>query len=401
MAHSASHRTTTLHHHDALPADSAVPSDGAPAGSVAAEARSGAARLTVDLGAIAANWRLLAARLPRSECAAAVKADAYGTGLVEVAPTLAAAGCRTFFVAHLSEGQRLRALLPRARIFVLNGLVPGACADYAAGRLKPVLGSLEEIAEWRAYEQTTGWSGGAALQIDTGMNRLGIAPAAALSLAQAEKPVAFDLVMSHLACADTPDHPLNARQLEAFRALRAAFAGSPASLANSAGMFLADDLGFDLARPGIALYGANPVPGRANPMHCAVRLEAPILALRDVAAGETVGYGATWTAKRASRLAAIPLGYADGLLRAASGHDEADGAAVAVAGRRCPIAGRISMDLSMIDVTDLPEGLARRGAAVEIIGDTITLDELAERAGTVGYELLTRLGARFDRRVIG
>jgi alanine racemase len=355
--------------------------------------------LTIDLAAIVANWRELAARAAPAQCAAVVKADAYGCGLEPVASALAAAGCETFFVAQLGEGRRLRAVAPRAHIYILNGLMPGTAPGYPGCNLHPILGSLAELAEWRAFVAATGWHGGAAIHVDTGMNRLGMSFEEAEWLAEQPQEERGDavLLMSHLACADTPDHPLNARQMAAFRALRGLFPGFPASLANSSGIFLGPDALHDLVRPGVALYGANPTPLHLNPMRPVVDLKGAIVQVRQVGEGETVGYRATWTARRPSRIAIVSIGYADGFMRAASARDERPGAEAIVAGRRCPLAGLVSMDLLAIDVTDLPEDAARRGDRVSLLGGEISLDDLASHAGTIAYEILTSFGARYRR----
>ncbi len=355
------------------------------------------ARLTVDLGAIAANWRALASRAGSAECAAAVKADAYGTGIETTVPALASAGCRTFFVAQLSEARRVRSVAPDATIYVLNGLLPGTAEAFARHGLRPVLGSPDEVSEWSAFEAATGWAGGAAIHVDTGMTRLGLHMDEVMALAP---PRALSLVISHFACADEPGHPLNARQVEAFALARRYFPGVPASLCNSSGLFLPGDLAFDLVRPGFALYGGNPTPGRENPMRPVVGLEARIVRVRQAAAGETIGYGATHRFDRPSRVAVVGLGYADGLLRAGSRPGPFAGAEMAIGGRRCKVVGRVSMDLTALDVTDVP-GEVGRGDVVEVIGPTLSLDEVARRAGTVGYEVLTALGGRYHRRFIG
>jgi alanine racemase len=350
------------------------------------------ARLTVDLAALVANWRALAARAPQAECGAVVKADAYGCGLERVAPALAKAGCRTVFVAHLSEGIAARKLLPEAAIYVLNGLPPGAGAAFAGHALRPVLGDREELAEWAAV------SDGrlpAALHVDTGMNRLGLSVAQALELAG--DPVigqaGIGLVMSHLVSAESPADPINARQAANFARLRTAFPSARASLANSSGTWLAGDTRHDLLRPGYALFGGNPEPGRPNPMRPVVRLEATILQIRHVEAGETCGYNARWTAPGPRRLATLSLGYADGYPRAASGRGRA-----LVGGVPCPILGLISMDLIILDVTGAPA--ARRGGTATLIGDQLDIDTVGQAAGTIGYEILTGLGSRYVRNYV-
>jgi len=354
------------------------------------------ATLFIDLDAVEANWRALAHKLLTVECAAVVKANAYGLGLEPVTAKLAKAGCKTFFVADIAEARRVRPRARDATIYVLNGFSPQAATALTELNARPVINSTAELAEWDAFVAAHKWQGGAALHVDTGMNRLGISPAeaAALALRVQNENHGITLLMSHLACAEIADHPLNASQIRLFRELRMLYHGVPASLANSSGIFLADSAHCDMARPGAALYGINPTPGRANPMHGVVELSGRILQVRKVEKGETVGYGAAWTARRASRIAVVALGYADGLLRAASGTDRKPGGTAMIAARRCPIVGRISMDLVCIDVTELPNGAVRRGDVATFIGDMITVDDVAASAGTIGYEILTRLGPR-------
>jgi alanine racemase len=372
------------------------PENTATAGPPAAEA---GGVLTVDLGALVENWRALARRATPAECAAVVKADAYGCGLEPVAKALARAGCKTFFVADLAEARRARAAAPDAAIYVLNGVLPGTAAGFAEANARPVIGNLVELAEWDAFCAAGQWRGGAALHVDTGMNRLGVTvdEAAALAPRIRAENHGIALLMSHLACAEIPDHPLNARQIATFREVRMLYRGIPASLANSCGIFLGDKAHGDMVRPGAALYGVNPTPGRANPMQPVVQLQARIVQVRNLAKGETVGYDAVWTARHAGRVAVVAVGYADGLPRSLSATDSTPGADALVAGRRCPFAGRISMDLLAIDIGELPEGAARRGDLVTLIGGPITLDALANVAGTIGYEILTGLSPRYHR----
>jgi alanine racemase len=355
--------------------------------------------LTIDLDAVEANWRALAGQTVPAECAAVVKANGYGLGLDAVTAKLTAAGCKTFFVADLAEAHRVRALARDTTIYVLNGVLPEDAETFVELNARPVINSMAELAEWDTFVASHDWHGGAALHVDTGMNRLGISAdeAAALAPRLQNENHGIALIMSHLACAELAEHPLNASQIRLFRDLRLLYRGVPASLANSSGIFLSETPHFDLARPGAALYGINPTPGRPNPMRNVVELTAPILQVRQLEKGETVGYGATWTAKRPSRIAVAALGYADGLLRAASGSDRERGGAAVVAGKRCPIAGRISMDLVCIDVTDLPDGVVHRRDVATFIGADITIDDLAASAGTIGYEILTRLGREGHR----
>ncbi len=350
------------------------------------------ARLTIDLGAIVANWRRLGAEAPGTPCAAVLKADAYGCGLAAVAPALWRAGCRIIFVAHLAEGEAARAVLPEATVYVLNGLPPGAAPAFVRRNLRPVLGSLAEIEEWAALSQGLL---PAALHVDTGMNRLGLSVPEALALAPDPrlKAAGIDLVMSHLVSAERPDEAINLRQIAEFADVRAAFPGIPASLANSSGIFLGEAAHHDLLRPGYALFGGNPRPGKPNPMRPVVRLEAEIVQLRDVEAGAGAGYNARWIAPGPRRLATLSVGYADGYPRSARGRGRA-----LVGGVSCPILGLISMDLIILDVTEAPA--ARRGAPAVLIGDALDVDTVGQAAGTIGYEILTGLGSRYVRTYV-
>jgi len=352
--------------------------------------------LTVDLDAIADNWQTLTRRLFAVECGAVVKANAYGLGLEPVTARLVKAGCKTFFVADVAEARRARSRAREAAIYVLNGFSPEAAKAFAELNVQPVINSTVELAEWDAFVATQGWRGGAAIHIDTGMNRLGMSAeeAAALAPRLQQENHGITLLMSHLACAEVQDHPLNASQIRLFRELRMLYHGVPASLANSAGIFIGDTAHFDVARPGAALYGINPTPGRTNPMRNVLTLSGLVLQVRKVPQGESVGYGAAWNAKRASRIAVAALGYADGLLRAGSGPDRKAGGSAIVAKKRCPIVGYISMDLTCIDVTDLPNNAVRRGDSATFIGEDLLIDEVAASAGTIAYEVLVRLGSR-------
>jgi alanine racemase len=355
--------------------------------------------LTLDLGAIQSNYRALGAHCAPAECAAVVKADAYGCGIDPVVRALREAGCRTYFVAHLAEARKVRAIAPEAIVYVLNGLPPGGAAAFADAHVRPVLGSLHEVAEWDVFCIANEWRGGAALHFDTGMNRLGIAAEEAAALAhRINMPDhGITLVMSHFACAETPADALNNRQVQQFRAIRSLFRGIPASLANSSGIFLGPSAHCDLVRPGYALYGGNPTPGGANPMTPVIGLRARIVQVRTVARGETVGYGATWTAHRPARIAIVSVGYGDGYLRAASGPEAKAGAEMIIGGERCRIVGRISMDLLAVDVTTLPDNATRRGEWAILIGADLDVDALAAQCGTIGYELMCNLSRRYAR----
>jgi alanine racemase len=352
-----------------------------------------AARLTVRLDAVAANWRAMQQRCGTAVAAGVVKANAYGLGVDRIAPALAAAGCETFFVARLEEGVGLRKLLPHARIFLLDGAPADAVPALLSHNLVPVLGSLADVAVWSAVAGKGTLD--AALHVDTGMNRLGL-PGEELSILVSEqarrlKGINPVLVMSHLACADDADDAMNATQLERFRAALALLPPAPASLAASAGVLLGKDYHFDLARPGIGLYGANPMKSGENPFRTAAVLAARVLQVRRIDKGECVGYAATFRAGRPTMLATVAIGYADGLPRAASNRG-----AAAFRGARAPIVGRVSMDLVTLDISDLVEQ-PRVGDLVELMGDTVTLGDVAAAAGTNEYEILTGLARRVPR----
>jgi alanine racemase len=379
---------------DPIPPETAL----APAFSGPPELETGGV-LTIDLGALAANYKALRTKVTPAECAAVVKADAYGCGIEPVVRTLSATGCKTFFVAHLAEGRVVRKLAPEATVYALNGLPPGSASAFADAHVRPAISSLQELAEWDAFCTTSGWRGGCALHFDTGMNRLGIAAdeAAALSHRIQMPDHGVTLVLSHFACADTPAHALNNRQVQLFREIRSMFRGIPASLANSAGIFLGSSTHCDIVRPGYALYGGNPTLGSANPMTPVVGLRARIVQVRTVNRGETVGYGATWTAHRPSRIAIVSAGYADGYQRAASGPEATAGAEMVIGGARCRVVGRVSMDLMAVDVTALADNAARRGEWATLIGGDIDIEALAAQCGTIGYELMCALGSRYAR----
>ncbi|MBZ6076898.1 alanine racemase [Microvirga puerhi] len=359
--------------------------------------------LHIDLDALASNWRCLRDAAGGAEASAVVKANAYGTGIEKAVPALARAGCRTFFVAHVSEAVRTRAVAPDATIYVLNGLLPGSCAAYATSNLRPVLGSLEEIMEWAAFSRAEGRRFPAAIHVDTGMNRLGLTVREGLALPIRSELKDFEpsLLMSHFASAEEQDNPVNGQQIKAFTAVRNMLPDVPASLANSSGIFLREKPHFDLVRPGYALYGGNPTPDEENPMRPVVGLEGRIVQLRWIEAGETVGYSGRWTARDKRRIATVSVGYADGYSRSASARGQSGEATLSgmaiVASRLCPFAGTISMDLLAVDVTDVPEGDIARGVPVTLIGGALTIDEVGRRAGTIGYEILTSLGARYRR----
>lgn len=333
--------------------------------------------LKIDIAAILANHAALAAKASAARAAAVVKADAYGLGAARVAPALYAAGVRDFFVALASEGQAIRSHLPDdARVLVLSGHMDGA--DLTG--LTPVLNSPAQFFRDRTMRPGQPF----AIQLDSGMNRLGMEAAEWAALrdeALAARPV---LIMSHLACADEPDHPANAAQLAAFRAMTDG-CGVPRSLAATGGILLGPDYHFDLVRPGIGLYGGMPF-AEARPV---VRLSLRVIQTREVKAGEMVGYGATWHAARDSRIATVDAGYADGILRSLS----SSGAMLYAGDTACPVVGRVSMDLITVDVTDL----ATVPDELDLICPQQPIDSLADLAGTIGYEILTSLRQRYPR----
>ncbi len=360
--------------------------------------------LTIDLNALSANYRLLRDRAAPAECAAVVKADAYGLGMAQAAPVLWRAGCRTFFVATIAEALTLRGLFREAIIYVFNGMLAGTAETYRDKHLRPVLNSAEEIMEWAQTCAKKGEKLPCAIHIDTGMNRLGLSAAEVETLSRAANiwsALTLSLVMSHLACADDRTHPKNRLQRQLFDSLRTQLPKARASLANSAGILLGADYVYDLVRPGIALYGGHPQRQGENPFQTVVHLKGRILQVRDGAAGETVGYGATRTLKRSSRIAIVSVGYADGLFRALSTGDGEDGFIAYLGPYPTPIRGRVSMDLIAVDVTDTPAAAAKRGAWIELLGPNVSAHTLALHARTIDYEVLTSLGQRAARHYLG
>jgi alanine racemase len=346
------------------------------------------ARLHIDLDALVANWRMMQRRVEPAYAAAVVKADAYGLGAKQVASTLQKAGCSRFYVAWVEEGAALRRELgPAPEILVFHGVTPDTLNLFQMYALQPVLNHLEQIDLWTSSNVQPR---PAALHVDTGMNRLGVSRAHwAAAARMLPKP---SRLISHLACGDETS-PANAAQLSRFTEARAHWPCVPASLAASGGAYLGKDYHFDEIRPGIALYGGGPTPADGSAPHTVVTLTAPILQVRDAHKGETVGYGGSWTAGSDCQLATIGLGYADGYLRSASNSGR-----VFVEGQKRPIVGRVSMDLIVIDVTGLS---VSPGDEIEIIGPNMPLPEVAGAMGTIDYEILTRLGARLDRRYSG
>jgi alanine racemase len=353
------------------------------------------ARLRIYHCALVANYRLLKSRVAPADLAAVVKADGYGLGAAPVARTLAGAGCRHFFVAQLGEAIALRPHLPpEAQMYILNGFHRGGEAACESLGAIPVINSLDQLDHWAAHARASGIRLPAVLQVDSGMSRLGLSASEASALAATPERldgIDLRLVLSHLACADEPHHPANEAQADAFAVLTDLFPNVPKSLDNSAGALLPRGH-FDLVRAGIGLYGGAPHIDTVNPMQPVVSLDARIIQTRHVASGVGVGYGLSFVATRARRIATIGVGYADGWPRNLGnrGHAFIDGI-------RIPIVGRISMDTMTLDVTDVPEAHTRPGAEVELLGPHQSIDDVAREAGTIGYEILTRLGRRYAR----
>ncbi|MGZ2379484.1 alanine racemase [Rhizobium leguminosarum bv. trifolii] len=365
-------------------------------------------RLTVDLTALTENWRDMARRSGAARASAVVKADAYGMGIEDAGEALYMAGARDFFVATVDEGVTLRLYAPDARIFVLSGIWPGTERRFFENDLVPVISSDEQLAFWMAVLADYG-DYPCALHVDTGFNRLGLHIDDAIALADdVSRPASFApvLVMSHLACADDPSHAMNRQQLESFQRVSAAYEGIDSSLAASAGIFLGEDYHFDLTRPGIALYGGEAVSGMANPMRPVATAEARIIQVRSVEAGETVSYGRALQLRRESRLAIASAGYADGYMRSQSSGGVPlrqvvpQGGQGFIAGHKVPVAGRITMDLTIFDITDLPDNAVRAGDYVELFGKNMPVDDVARVSGTIGYEILTSMGLRHERRYV-
>ena len=359
-------------------------------------------RLTVDLGALRRNWQALDKVSRGALTGAVVKADAYGIGIAQASRAFYDAGARFFFTATPDEGIAVRAALPEdTHIFILDGLFPGAAPLYVGERLMPVLCSIPMLEEWLQACLASNQALPAALHFDTGVNRLGFRLNEASIVKRVIEQVGYapQMVMSHLACADIPGHDKNRTQLALFASVLAQFPGVPASLANSAGMMTARENHFQMVRPGIALYGGRAVAGRRNPMAPVVTLEAPILQIKDVKTGESVGYGATQTMSRDSRLAIVAIGYGDGFFRSLSASNNRAGSRVVVRGQVVPVVGRVSMDMIGVDITDLGE-IPPPGEMVEIIGRQVSIDDHADIGNTIGYEVLTSLKGRYTRQYV-
>jgi len=350
----------------------------------------------INLANLAANYERLA-KQTEAECAAVVRADAYGCGIGPIAGALAKSGCNTFFVSNLPEAKSVRAVAPQATIYVLNGFYSGTGPAFAEINARPVINSTIELAEWDVFVGAQAWEGGCALNVDTGESGLGLSLEEASAFAPRVQMLnhGVALLLSRLNHA-APDDPRNERQLENFHEVRRVFRGIPASLADSSGIFLDSKAHFDLVRAGSALYGINPTPGAANPMLPVVELKARIVQVRELSAPlSNNGARAKIGAKRRQRLALVSLGHADGYPRPAG--DSRRPLQVAIDGQRCPVAAAPSMDLLPIDVTGLDRSVARFGAIVTLIGDGVSIDDLAAASGSTGREILSRLGRRFHR----
>ncbi len=355
--------------------------------------------LSINLDALADNYRLVQSRT-KAAVAACVKGDGYGLGIMPAARAFAHAGCEVFFVASADEGVELRAALPDVTIYVLNGLFSGSEAFFMAHNLRPSLSSLPEVREWARFAATMqGRVVPAALHVDTGIHRLGFAESELAEVAKLAQSFPVSLVLSHLACADDPTHPLNAQQHSRFSAACRQLPAAPASLCNTAGVLLGANYHFDLVRPGIGLYGGNPFSTPGHPFKPVVTLSARIMRVSTIPAGESVGYGATFQTVAPTRVATLAAGYADGYFRAL-GTTDGRGLSVSIDGKMAPVIGRVSMDMITVDVSHLPEKQIKRGQFAELIGEKITIGDVGRAAGTIGYEVLTRLGYRYRRKYI-
>ncbi len=385
-------------------------------------------RIALDLGALKSNYRLLQTHSGAAETAAVVKADAYGLGVQYIVPALVAAGVKTFYVAQIDEGIEVRKLAPNARIFVIYGAPKGTETILSDHKLLPLICSAEQLDRWGQHIRKTGAPQAYGLHVDTGMNRSGLTMSEARLVGMHSdvlKASGLCHIMTHPACADEPDHPLNSKQIAQFQELRSLFSNIESSYANSAALLSGGSYGGDITRPGIALYGGEALNDVPNPMKPVVKAEARIIQIRYAKAGETVSYGATETLKRDTKIAVCAVGYADGYHRSiglktgqnAPGNDtplarsqygtnadsvrnEHGSRAGFVCGRHVPILGRVTMDFTMFDVTEVPDAQLDEAQWVELFGQNITLDDVARAGGTIGYELLTSLGRRYERIIL-
>ncbi len=362
-------------------------------------------RLTIDLNGLVANYKLLAKHASPAKCGAVVKANAYGCGIEQVVPALLAAGCETFFVALVEEGMRVRKIAPDTRCFVLNGVFAGAEKVIHEHGLVPILNTLNQTERWAAFAKAHGAPLPCALQMDSGMRRVGMSPADVERVAgqnHLRDHLDIQLFMTHFACADDVGHPKTDLQQEIFEQTSALFPDVPRSAANSAADLQSSGLTYDLARPGVALYGGEALNDVPNPMEPVVTLEGRIMQITSGESGDSVGYGGTETLTRKSRIAYISVGYADGYLRSGS-HTGVPLRAVTQSttahfkGHTLKGVGRISMDMCGFDVTEVPENEINEGDWIELFGPNVPIDDVARATGTIGYELLTGLGDRYSR----
>ncbi len=351
--------------------------------------------LKVDQEAIAHNFTFLQSQLPNSKCAAVVKADAYGLGMLKISPILANAGCDHFFVATLDEALQLRQVIAKPQIFVLGGLLAGCEQDFHHNNLTPILNDLGQIELWNSYASKLNQKLPAIIHLDTGMWRLGLPPSEVTQLANDLDLInAFDLklIMSHLACSDSPHHDKNLQQMNAFNQALATLPKTKASLANSHGIFLGNEYHYDMVRPGRSLYGLGARFLHTEGLCQALQVYARIMQVSAIGKGQTIGYDAMYCVSKPTRIATIAIGYADGYSRTLSNHGR-----VFIGGFEAPIVGRVSMDLITVDVGEVPESLAIPGAWAEIIGENISADDVALAAGTTSREISSKFGTRFHR----
>ena len=360
-------------------------------GAMNAELHSGL--VEINLGSLKSNWLKLKGLAHAAEVAAAIKGEAYGLGLEPCAKALWQAGCRSFYVARPFEGEKLRGLLPEASITVLDGLYPNRSSYYVRHRLVPAITTPEQASEWAKAGQGSPCT----LHVDTGINRLGLSLAAYAQILRDHPKLNIAFVMSHLACSDEPEHPMNEAQRKRFVEVRALAPHIKASFANSSGIYLGKAYTNDQVRPGVALYGGNPLPGKPNPMQVVATLKSRVMQIRTLQPGETVGYSATWAATEPTKIALLGAGYRDGVPRKLSSSEHNGPAQVFLNGTRCPIVGRVSMDMMGINITN---ATAKQGDWAEIFGPNIPVDEAASWAGTISYELLTHLGSRYARHYV-
>jgi alanine racemase len=344
----------------------------------------------VNLAALKSNWLALKSAAHGAEVAAPIKGEAYGLGLAPCAKALWEAGCLSFYVARPLEGEALRGILSEAQISVLDGLYPGQSAFYVKHRLIPAITSIAQADEWAK----DGQGAPCTLHVDTGINRLGLSVADYAQILRTHPKLNIAFVMSHLACSDEPDHPMNEAQRRRFAEIRSLAPHIKASFANSSGIYLGKAYAHDQVRPGVALYGGNPLPGKPNPMQVVATLKARVMQIRELKPGETLGYSATWAASGPTRVALLGAGYRDGVPRRLSSSLQSGPAQVFLNGKRCPVIGRVSMDMMGVNVTDATANL---GDWAEIFGRNIPVDEAAGWAQTISYELLTHLGSRYAR----